>query len=412
MPGTLQNGKWIAADAINETHLDLGSGTNQINADTFADGATNIIPTSTQETNWDNHLGATNNPHGVTASQAGAIANSNDAVKDTHIDWGTSENQVSAVDMPIADANSNFTAENVEAALAEFAEQYIALQVLVSNFTADEGYDDVDTVIDAAAVVDTARANFTSGKGVFVDASGTYGEGGGTLPAGGAQVTELGLAGTVTIRDHTTKDVVSDGAGNEVYGVLFWNTTDSKFYLKYFSDVDDTQTAYTAFDNKAIDFYFAEIFQLKGLDPTAIIRGGVARGVDLATATAASGVSIADTNGDYTATTVEGALAEIMDVIAKATLSSGDITAGWKSFATKAHGAAGEKTSVQLTPKGGPVQEYAVDYTCMNTDNNDALILIWKASGVVTGIASPTYPSAGLVGQLAENDVVILKYSK
>ncbi len=42
-----------------------------------------------------------------------------DAVKDTMIDWGTGANQVSAVDLPIADAGAYFTTDTVEAALQE-----------------------------------------------------------------------------------------------------------------------------------------------------------------------------------------------------------------------------------------------------------------------------------------------------
>jgi hypothetical protein len=42
-----------------------------------------------------------------------------DAINDTHIDWGTGTNQVSAVDVPIADTGGYFTTDNVEAALQE-----------------------------------------------------------------------------------------------------------------------------------------------------------------------------------------------------------------------------------------------------------------------------------------------------
>jgi hypothetical protein len=44
-----------------------------------------------------------------------------DGINDTHIDFGTGANQVSAVDMPIADTGANFTATEVEGALAELA---------------------------------------------------------------------------------------------------------------------------------------------------------------------------------------------------------------------------------------------------------------------------------------------------
>lgn len=42
-----------------------------------------------------------------------------DGINDTHIDFGTGANQVSAVDIPIEDSGSNFTATEVEGALAE-----------------------------------------------------------------------------------------------------------------------------------------------------------------------------------------------------------------------------------------------------------------------------------------------------
>ena len=42
-----------------------------------------------------------------------------DNVKDTHIDWGTGANQVSAVDVPIADGGGIITGTEVETALQE-----------------------------------------------------------------------------------------------------------------------------------------------------------------------------------------------------------------------------------------------------------------------------------------------------
>lgn len=48
-----------------------------------------------------------------------------DGINDTHIDFGTGVNQVSAVDLPIADTNGNYTATEVEGALAEIAEKLV-----------------------------------------------------------------------------------------------------------------------------------------------------------------------------------------------------------------------------------------------------------------------------------------------
>lgn len=51
--------------------------------------------------------------------KVGTVAVGNDEIKDSHIDWGTGSEQVSAVDMPIADAEGKITAVEVEGALQE-----------------------------------------------------------------------------------------------------------------------------------------------------------------------------------------------------------------------------------------------------------------------------------------------------
>ena len=47
----------LTTDGVNDTHIDWGTGANQVSADDVPDGATNIIPTATQETNWDTAYG-------------------------------------------------------------------------------------------------------------------------------------------------------------------------------------------------------------------------------------------------------------------------------------------------------------------------------------------------------------------
>lgn len=47
----------IAVDSINDTHIDWGTGANQVSADDIPDGSTNAIPTLTQESNWDTAFG-------------------------------------------------------------------------------------------------------------------------------------------------------------------------------------------------------------------------------------------------------------------------------------------------------------------------------------------------------------------
>jgi hypothetical protein len=58
-------------DTVKDSHIDWGTATGQVSADDIPDGTTKIIPTAVQETNWDNHLSNTSNPHAVTKSQLG-----------------------------------------------------------------------------------------------------------------------------------------------------------------------------------------------------------------------------------------------------------------------------------------------------------------------------------------------------
>lgn len=44
-------------DNVKDTHIDFGSGAGQVNADDLGDGATNAIPTLTQESHWDTAYG-------------------------------------------------------------------------------------------------------------------------------------------------------------------------------------------------------------------------------------------------------------------------------------------------------------------------------------------------------------------
>lgn len=62
------------------------------------------------------------NPAFRTVSQGVAA----DSINDTHIDWGTGANQVSAADMPLADAGNYFATDNVEAALQALAAAAVA----------------------------------------------------------------------------------------------------------------------------------------------------------------------------------------------------------------------------------------------------------------------------------------------
>ena len=66
-----------------------------------------------------------------------------DIIKDTHIDWGTGANQVSAIDVPIADDDSKINATDVENALQE---NRTAINLNTSKTTESTTVNDTNTV--------------------------------------------------------------------------------------------------------------------------------------------------------------------------------------------------------------------------------------------------------------------------
>ena len=101
-------GTAIQNDVIHDFHIDWGTGANQVSAVDvpILDAAVYFIATEVEA---------------ALAELATGVAIQNLAIKDYHIDFGTGANQVSAVDIPIADAGAFFVATEVEAALQELA---------------------------------------------------------------------------------------------------------------------------------------------------------------------------------------------------------------------------------------------------------------------------------------------------
>lgn len=104
----------IAADAVDKTKIAAdvaGNGLSQAvggELDVNVDG-------STLEINAD---ALRVKDSGITSAKVAA-----DAINDTHIDWGTGANQVNSADMPIVDSANNFlSSANVEAALQEIVQ--------------------------------------------------------------------------------------------------------------------------------------------------------------------------------------------------------------------------------------------------------------------------------------------------
>jgi len=185
-----------------------------------------------------------------------------------------------------------------------YVDKLMADWIQIDSFSASGADDDINTAITAVATTDVAQTDFTTDEGIFVDASGAYGVGGGSLPASPAQVTQMGKPGTVVIRDASTSDPVDDGAGNEVYGVLYYDTDDSKFYIQFWSDVSAVQTAYSGFSATSIDLKFAEIFQFANLPSSSFVNVpgtfiDIVAG-DITSVTAGSGLTGGGTGGAVT----------------------------------------------------------------------------------------------------------------
>ena len=94
-----------------------------------------------------------------------------------------------------------------------------------------------------------------------------------------------------------------------------------------------------------------------------------------------------------------------------ATLTEEDIQRGYTYLPT-ALGNIGEKNYIELIPEGAPVQEYGKDFTVMNSDNNQYLVIIWTNSKPIVGILHPVYPSEGMEDVLDAGDKLQIKYNK
>ena len=77
----------------------------------------------------------------------------NDVIKDQHIDFGTGANQVSAIDMPIADAGSRITATETENAIQELAGAGRSSETIKQN------QDDIDDLAGAGRTTETVKDN-------------------------------------------------------------------------------------------------------------------------------------------------------------------------------------------------------------------------------------------------------------
>ncbi len=123
-----------------------------------------------------------------------------DGINDTHIDWGTGANQVSGVDVPLADAGNYFTTDNVEAALQQLAANAGGLP----EFTVDTG-------------------DVTAGDLVFISADDTV------APYATLSSSQL-VAGIAMSSEVATDPVKVAFSGKIVPGILTGATFGTQYY--------------------------------------------------------------------------------------------------------------------------------------------------------------------------------------
>lgn len=201
----------------------------------------------------------------IQALQNGDTANGGlgtDTVDDTHIDWGTGANQVSAGDMPIADAGGIITGTTVEAALAENRTALDTAEASIVNLLARAN----DSILFTIPLAGTMGADTGVGGCVFGNPAATN-PGAATLLPVVAQFDTGEVAGskctnyTTEAAEATDDDVICFpaspangdafllGAAQKFHAVLIGISTQANMSLTTtweYTDTTDDDTSWTA----------------------------------------------------------------------------------------------------------------------------------------------------------------------
>jgi len=170
--------------------------------------------------------------------------------------------------LKIKDANVTGAKLAADAKQAVLESKLLALRVGVLAFDASNASSDtVTTEVLAAANTDTAvgaggAVSAVAAKGIFVGS------------VGGAND-----IGRVIIRDAGTDNGISDGAGDEVYGVL--SESGGVYTLSYKKASGDP---HTMAGTESLDYYFVEVFDMYSMGVDRMLMGAVNGVVDADTA--------------------------------------------------------------------------------------------------------------------------------
>jgi hypothetical protein len=293
-----------------------------------------------------------------------------DGINDTHIDFGTGANQVSAVDIPIADTGALITATEVEGALAENRTAIDAIEdntitspngslslagtVGGDNQTADVVFSttgEANRSIEAADLASTANGEGASMVGI---------------EDSGALITATNVEGALA-ENRTAIDAIEDNTITSPNGSLSVAGT-------------------VGGDNQTVDV----VFSTTGEANRSIEAADLA---STANGEGASMVGVEDSAGNFTATNVEGVLTEIdgrLDTLEAAG------TSNWTIQTTAYTAADGDKLLVDTTSA-------AVTITLPATPSAGDEVIIRDAKGTSETNAITVARNGSNIGGLAED---------
>jgi len=159
----------IAVDGVDSTHIDFGTGVNQVSLDDVPDGTSYERLLATQVDSGV-YIDATTSTKGIASFSAshfsvttGDVSIAADAIDDTLIDFGTGVGQVNAEDLPLTSAVSGET--DVQAALQALETDTAALDIFKTFSVA--GQDDV------VADGNTDAITFAAGQDITITTDST-----------------------------------------------------------------------------------------------------------------------------------------------------------------------------------------------------------------------------------------------
>jgi len=204
----------IATDGIDSTHIDWGTGANQVSLDDVPDGTSYERVAANQLTSGI-YIDATTTTKGIASFDtnhfsvaSGAVSIATDSIDDTLIDFGTGANQVNAADIPLTTAVQGQS--DVQNALQALETQTTNLDIFKTISVSGQ-----DNIV---ADGNTDTLTFVSGTDITITTDSTSGAV--TISSSGSSSLSASL-GVERVGDDFRADLLANGGislnGNELY---------------------------------------------------------------------------------------------------------------------------------------------------------------------------------------------------